>query len=400
MPKGIGDGIFMGELIDIRTLLVNSSFISLFFALGLLLFARYHPTFNGIRLIGFALLINFFSMMLNGAQQIFPDLITIILANSLVYLSSYLILLGFSRFLEVPICHANWLSFGVFLLMFASMLYFTYSHYNVNARIMIMSSTGFMQMLLISFVLLKGNDSFGTASTKMLAVICIFTAFYFAFRVIVVSQADSLDLFMNAGLIHSLVLIVYQILVVSISFSIVWMATTNLELKLRLQASLDPLTQVFNRRALDEIVADNDVTSKLNQMPLSAIMLDIDYFKKLNDGHGHKAGDTVLQKLALILTKNIREHDSVARYGGEEFIILLPNTKREQAEGIAESLRIQLFDEHFSLDNGSNEALHISASFGVATREHDGENWESVFKRVDVALYKAKRTGRNRVESA
>lgn len=390
----------MAELIDIRTLFVNSSFISLFFALGLLLFARYHPTFKGIYLIGAALLINFFSLICAGAQQIFPDFITIILTNCTVYLSFYLILLGFSRFLDVPISHASWLSLGVFFLMLASMLHFTYNQYNVNARILIVSSTGIMQLLLISIVLLKGNDKFGQSSTKVLAGICILAAIYFAFRLLVVSQSDNLDLFMNAGILHSLVLFVYQVLVVSFSFAIVWMTTTYLELNLRMQASLDPLTQVYNRRALDEIVSDNEVGSKLNQMPLSAIMLDIDYFKKLNDGHGHKAGDTVLQKLAVILTSSIREHDSVARYGGEEFIILLPNTNSEQAKNIAENLRVQLSDEHFKLDNGSNEALHISASFGVATREDDSEKWENVFKRVDIALYKAKRTGRNRVESA
>lgn len=390
----------MGELIDIRTLFINSSVISLFFAMGLLLFARFHPTFKGINLIGVAFLVNFFSLICTGARQILPDFISIIFANCIVYLSFYFILLGFSRFLTVPIHKANGLSLTVFILMFVSMMYFTYNQYNVNARIMIVSGTSIMQLSLISMVLLKGNDKFGKVSTKALASICMLAATYFAFRLIVVSQSDSLDHFMNAGILHSLVLFVYQVLVISISFGLVWMTTSYLELNLRMQALLDPLTQVYNRRALDEIVADNNVATKFNQMPLSAIMLDIDYFKKLNDGHGHKAGDTVLQKLATILTLSIREHDSVARYGGEEFIILLPNTNSEQAKKIAEDLRIQLSDEDFMLDNDSSEALHISASFGVATKEHDNENWESVFKRVDVALYKAKRTGRNRVESA
>jgi len=390
----------MGDLIDIRTLLMNSSFLSLFFAIGLFLFSRFYPTFNGIKLIAGALLINFFSLSLNGAQQHVPDFISIVLANSAIYVSFYLVLLGFSRYLSVPIPKNSWFSLVGFVLMLIGMMHFTFNQYDVNARIMIMSSASAIQLIFISLLLLKGNDEFGKASMRVLSSICLLSAAYFSLRVFIVSQSVQLDFFMNAGLLHSMVLIVYQVLVVSFSFSIVWMTTTNLELKLRLQASLDPLTQVYNRRALDEIVADSDVDSKLNQVPLSAIMLDIDYFKKLNDGHGHKAGDTVLQKLAMILTKNTRENDSVARYGGEEFIILLPNTSREQAERMAENLRIQLSDEHFSLDNGSDEALHISASFGVATRESEVENWENVFKRVDVALYKAKRTGRNKVESA
>ena len=390
----------MSELIDIRTLIVNSGLISLIFSIGLFLFARFHPTFKGISFIGAAFLINFFSLVLNSAQQIVPDFVSIILANSAIYLSFYLILLGFSRFLDIPISHASWFSIATLFLMIAAMMHFTYNQYNVNARIIIMSRVRVMQLVLISLLLLKGNEDFGHASARVLATICIFAVCYFVFRILFVLQAADLAFYMDGGLVHSMVLVVYQLLVVSFSFSVVWMTTTNLELNLRRQALLDPLTQVYNRRALDEIVMSNEDGSKLNQTPLSAIMLDIDYFKKLNDGHGHKAGDTVLQQLANILTQNIREHDSVARYGGEEFIILLPNTSLEQAEYIAENLRIQLFDESFRLDNGSTEALHISASFGVATRESHVENWENVFKRVDVALYKAKRSGRNKVESA
>lgn len=220
-----------------------------------------------------------------------------------MYLSFYLILLGFSRYLSVPIPNSSWLSLAGFFLMLAGMMHFTNNQYDVNARIMIMSSTGFMQLILISLLLLKGNEQFGTICTRVLSLICLLSAMYFAFRLLLVSQSVQLDLFMNAGLLHSMVLIVYQVLVVSFSFSIVWMTTTNFELNLRLQASLDPLTQVYNRRALDEIVADKDSSSKLNQVPLSAIMLDIDYFKKLNDGHGHKAGDTVLQKIPESMTQ-------------------------------------------------------------------------------------------------
>jgi len=120
------------------------------------------------------------------------------------------------------------------------------------------------------------------------------------------------------------------------------------------------------------------------------ILLDIDYFKRINDRRGHAAGDRVLERIGSIVQQAMRKEDYVGRWGGEEFIIVLPNTSQGFALAMAEKLRILIFDELFE----PSQPLNVTASFGIGDIMDD-EDFASVFKRVDDALYKAKNQGRN-----
>lgn len=154
-------------------------------------------------------------------------------------------------------------------------------------------------------------------------------------------------------------------------------------------ASTDSLTGLLNRMSFDRRL-DNEMARRDRYVrPLSLIMLDIDYFKSINDTHGHYVGDDVLVELAQLLSSNLREMDVVARWGGEEFMVLVPETTRDQAGQLAEKLRRLVSKTPFST------VETISASFGVV--EIGDETATEIIKRVDNALYKAKRTGRNRV---
>jgi diguanylate cyclase len=124
-------------------------------------------------------------------------------------------------------------------------------------------------------------------------------------------------------------------------------------------------------------------------------MLDIDYFKRLNDRYGHSVGDQVLVTVAALLVNNTRGYDSIARFGGEEFIILLPNTSVDKAQAIAEKLREKVESHEYLIKD--NRDVGITASFGVTSCELASEPWASVLERCDSALYLAKESGRNRV---
>jgi len=159
-------------------------------------------------------------------------------------------------------------------------------------------------------------------------------------------------------------------------------------------ATTDGLTGVFNRRHFFELAEREFERSHRYQRPLSAIMLDVDHFKKVNDTYGHSVGDQVLRVVAQRCREHMRKIDLLGRYGGEEFAILLQETDQKTAEVIAERLRQYLADNPVDSDSGP---LKITASLGLATLWAECPNLAALLDRADAGLYNAKRTGRNRV---
>ncbi|QCU90362.1 sensor domain-containing diguanylate cyclase [Thiomicrorhabdus sediminis] len=158
-------------------------------------------------------------------------------------------------------------------------------------------------------------------------------------------------------------------------------------------STTDALTKVGNRRNF-EITLNNEVArAKRYHHPLSMIMLDIDFFKKINDEHGHQTGDEVLIGLAGMLKEQLRENDCIARWGGEEFVMILPETTLYQAHILSERFREMISGLHFS------KGLTITCSFGVSEFEKDEET-DDFFSRIDRFVYQAKERGRNCVVAA
>lgn len=156
-------------------------------------------------------------------------------------------------------------------------------------------------------------------------------------------------------------------------------------------ASIDPLTSIPNRRKFDEVLEYEMNRDTRYKNELSLVFCDLDYFKKINDEHGHKIGDDVLKDFTQLVSENIRKTDVIARWGGEEFALLLPETSIVVAANTAEKLRKET--EKFNFPHVG----HITVSFGV-TQFIEGDTEASLINRADDALYKAKKNGRNRVE--
>lgn len=160
-------------------------------------------------------------------------------------------------------------------------------------------------------------------------------------------------------------------------------------------AITDPLTGLFNRRRLADVLKREWALARRYGNHLACIMIDIDHFKQVNDSYGHDAGDAVLKAAARALEGSLREVDLAARYGGEEFAVLLPQTDREGALVLARRLHAAFRQLESAV---GNEKLRITASFGVATQQDvpEGEA-EDLIRAADAALYSAKRGGRDRV---
>ncbi len=157
----------------------------------------------------------------------------------------------------------------------------------------------------------------------------------------------------------------------------------------------DELTGIANRRHFEWRLAEEVERARRYQYPLSALMLDLDHFKRVNDTYGHQIGDIVLQQIAQRLKRVLRRTDFLARYGGEEFVVLAPQTPADRALILAERLRQVIAESPISVS--PDLQLRITISIGVAVFPEHAQNGNELVRAADEALYKAKQTGRNRV---
>ena len=183
------------------------------------------------------------------------------------------------------------------------------------------------------------------------------------------------------------IIIIILLLVVYLVINIV--KKKKLEEELERLATIDKLTSIFNRYKIDMALNEQIEVAKRYKRPMSIIFFDIDHFKEVNDTYGHKKGDFVLIELAKVINQNIRKSDIFGRWGGEEFLLILPETRIDKAEKLAEKLRK-------IVENHDFDGLSITISLGV-TELKENDNISSLMGRVDKLLYKAKENGRNQV---
>jgi diguanylate cyclase (GGDEF)-like protein len=177
----------------------------------------------------------------------------------------------------------------------------------------------------------------------------------------------------------------------------VGLSVANIRLReaLRSQSIKDPLTGLYNRRYLTEML-DREIRRAVRaEQSLGILMLDLDHFKKFNDTYGHEAGDTVLRETASFLVKSIRVEDIVCRFGGEEFVVILPTADSNSAQARAERIRSKL-RELAVLHKGQSLGM-ITVSVGVSTLPEHGTSPKELLEAADAALYRAKKDGRDRV---
>lgn len=195
-------------------------------------------------------------------------------------------------------------------------------------------------------------------------------------------------LLMDAGISALITLVVLSLVLITVR---------RHQNRIEKTAATDQLTSLPNRQAFDFVFENALLDSERSRQPLCVAIIDIDFFKKVNDKHGHLVGDHVLKEIAMIAKRSLRESDVICRWGGEEFVILLKNCTLEKATAIAENLRLTIANNDFSRTTDlARNRLAITVSMGVALCK-DKEDEDSVFERADVALYQAKENGRNSV---
>jgi diguanylate cyclase (GGDEF)-like protein len=171
----------------------------------------------------------------------------------------------------------------------------------------------------------------------------------------------------------------------------------ELEEGLRLAAREDPLTAIWGRAAIQAHLAQQLSKARRESSGVSVLVIDVDHFKRVNDGHGHAAGDAVLHEVAQRMRRTLRSYDGLGRLGGEEFLVVLPNSSHAGALAVGERIRRAIAETPIATPDA---ALRVTCSVGVASDVGGESSVDALIDRADEALYRAKRSGRDRVEGA
>ena len=190
-----------------------------------------------------------------------------------------------------------------------------------------------------------------------------------------------------------LLLLVSTLFILTLLFLIYRLFRKKAELsrKLEILSKTDPLTKLLNRRAIEGVI--EELKNKKEEMDYTVCIGDIDFFKRINDTYGHKAGDKVLQTVASLIKKELRKKDFVSRWGGEEFLLLFPETGTAEAKKIVERLKNTIEKTQITYEN---KEIKITMSFGIASSSNL-KDINKVIKNADSALYHSKETGRNKI---
>jgi len=205
-------------------------------------------------------------------------------------------------------------------------------------------------------------------------------------------ERESLSPLRQMAIFNATISVIVTLLVLGLT----WYAIRYYQRRLEQMASIDKLTGLFNRQALDALLTQTLKDVKRDGFPLSTVVLDIDHFKSVNDRYGHASGDIVIAVVAGLLKEKLRKNDIVARWGGEEFLLLLRDCPLNEAVRLAEEIRQSVAELAITLPK---ETVHVTVSAGVAEYVPE-ETAGGFFVRADDALYRAKAAGRNRIEAS
>lgn len=387
----------MGQFVmDMRTLDVLATVICFLYAFGAFFFGQNQKKFKGFDWMALAFLTLSIGFLLLGLQGYWPNFLTMFVANTLFSVGMVFFYEGIRRFcFDGERWGKGWLAWTVLIIGTISYSYYLYISPSITNRIVVVSLVHYVFDMMIVWVLLSDLSVSWKMPRIVTSGVVFVDALYSLLRVIITMRSEPLSQLMLGGNIHAIVFITIIFLITGTTFGLVWMVNARLEMDLVEMAMHDPLTGLLNRRGVETMVGHEFAKfGRVDGFEMSVMMLDIDYFKKINDVYGHSAGDQVLVEFANEVRKYLRSYDILGRIGGEEFIIFLPNTNLENASMIAERIRTRVETHVFEVGLA---LIKFTTSIGVSDFIPENATLDSVIPFADQALFQSKQEGRNKV---
>ena len=375
---------------DIHTLHIEHAVL---LALYTLLTIANSWLYRGMKEIHWFALYNLFALL--GATSValrgqIPGFLSIVVGNLFVVAAYAILFLSIADFTRRRTSQI-YLHCALFLVAVITMLEYGWLHPNTGTRLIAYSAVLCIQQAHIATVLYRNHEHAIRIPTASMSLMLAALALTNLVRIIGVWILGAPANYLDANSFLSWIVIVTSCLQGGIIVAYVWMTAAILRRDLEVQASTDPLTGLLNRRALERAAEQRIIDSQRDGTPISAMILDLDEFKHVNDSFGHHCGDATLIAIARCLQRNMRPLDLLARIGGDEFAILLCHTAHGEALRFSHQIRSSIAATVIS---HSGNQIRVTTSIGLAQLQPPALRWEDLFMSCDKLLYEEKRASK------
>ncbi|TRZ65814.1 MAG: sensor domain-containing diguanylate cyclase [Rhodocyclaceae bacterium] len=379
-------------MFDPRSLIVISGLLATVCTVVLFSLRQSFPrSIGGISQWAWALVLFVVSSALFAGRGLIPDWLSIVVANTVLFGGTLLMYLGLRDLAGQPARPQPYV-IGLAVLMLAIAWFSTVlDHYGVRTLLAAgVNAVAFGACAMVALDVSPGK--FGGRFTSAAFMVCVVVLVTRMFGVLY--RFDATSSILEPSLVQQTYLTIYPLCLLAAILGFILMINERLRQTLEHLASHDSMTGAFLRPAFFDRLESEVARARRHDRPFALLMLDLDQFKRINDEHGHMAGDKVIVDFAQRITALLRQQDMLCRYGGEEFVLLLPETSLANGTLVAERIRRNVIEAHQGVSP-------YTVSIGVVVADGKAANdANALLEAADGALYEAKRGGRNRVEVA